>query len=67
MAVCCRNYFFHKELQALELGVTPNMPDRVIATYYCMPTAGLILAYPYHGNTFNGLISFELLCANCIK
>jgi hypothetical protein len=54
-------------MQALKFGVTPNMLDRISATCHRMPTGGLVFAFPRQVSSINVLLSFELLCAKCIK
>jgi len=67
IAVCCRNCIFHKDMQALKSGVTHSMLNRISATYHRMPAGGLIFPSPHHVSSINGGLSFELLCAKCIK
>jgi hypothetical protein len=58
---------FHQDIQVLKFGATPNMLDRISATYHRMPAGGLIFAYPRQVSSINVLLSFELLRAKYIK
>jgi hypothetical protein len=58
---------FHQDMQALDCGVTPIMLNRISATFHRMPAGGLIFAYPHQVGSNNGWLSFELLCAKCVK
>ena len=66
IAVCCRNYMFHQDMQALKCGATSNTLNRISATYHRMPAAGLIFACPHQVSSINGWLSCELVCEKCM-